>query len=1286
MGLHFVPWLIILGGVLAPLTSAAQNTGPDTPKNPADFQKLVLERANPDSLATDYAGAWLNIYQYLVPARFIDRHLYEQALLKLASTEGHGCEAAKERQAALACEANAAADVALSLIGFTENVLFRRDAVAFAESISDADPEPLIDSLLRLAYDEWSHGSITEAEIAANRAATLLAGRPQSVTQARRLRLAVLKARLADAHLDDGAALAALSEGVDAVVSKDIQRTVADPGVSDLVTLHLRGRFCPNCGRPVAAPVKRWLATEGSLLQVLAAPPGTYSTNELKAHALRYIKGNSAKEIAAMRWQHLAGKDDVAAARMLALSSFIGADSLQQPIMLKFLLEPDPRRQSAMPMKKAFDQIANDEFGQHGLELSIPTAFEEASWHYENGGLTNAARMTLEYLAQYRERYEDEKQAVKRTIRQARVFALALARLAALQLAAGDRAAAARSLDDASAIAQAKLREESGPDGGRTILAMRDLSDTLRLIAQTRHKLVAPTGHAEKPVGADALFRAMQAAITGETALTLEIAQQRRVLNTPRLAGLRREQLRATVEASHMAQIVEQYADFNYDEVLTQAQRDAEARRDQVAAELAKILPSTAQAVAEIEPVALADARSHLARNEALVLLRVGSRSLDGFLLDREGRTFVWRSPVRQDELEALVKSLRTGADMAAGKAPTFPIADAARLHEVIFGPIKARLGAYRKLLVLGDGPLQSLPYGILLTGMPANAPKSAQDFRAAALPWLVRTHAIALVPSVRSLVAQRLGAHASRASRPFLGVGNPQLASAGAGQRNIDMKSVFAGSKGGLADIAVLRNLASLPETEDELRDIAKVLNAGPEDIIVGSAANETAMKTLPLANYRIVTFATHGALAGELAGTSEPGLVLTPPPAATAEDDGFLSLSEIAGLKLDADLIILSACNTGTSDGRPRAESLSGLARGFFNAGARGLLVTHWAIPSESAVKSTTGLVAARARDPGMDWAEALREATLAIIDREGPQEWAHPSYWGAYVAIGVLPAALDVIESTDAQQSNQRSPKPETTAASTSERSKAVEYLVREQIAAACNGKKGAIDPASVIERDLTGDDKPDLIIHHHGIACEDGGRSGFCGAQECSANLYVRHDTLLRAASEFGAVEWIRVGEGRVPTIHTVTHGGKPLALKWNGSEFRAVSAALPSPAAARSKAAEYLIAEQIADACDGKPGTIDPRAVIERDLTGDGNADLIISHDGITCGRGGRSGLCGMQVCSVMIYVRRGPLLKLVVGDLLGMGVTVGDGKIPTIRSHAHGGKRHSMKWNGQEFR
>ncbi len=119
---------------------------------------------------------------------------------------------------------------------------------------------------------------------------------------------------------------------------------------------------------------------------------------------------------------------------------------------------------------------------------------------------------------------------------------------------------------------------------------------------------------------------------------------------------------------------------------------------------------------------------------------------------------------------------------------------------------------------------------------------------------------------------------------------------------------------------------------------------------------------------------------------------------------------------------------------------------------------------------------------------------------------------------------------------------------------------------------------------------------------------------------------------------------------------------------------------------RSKAADYLVREQIADACEAKGGKIDPAAVIERDLTGDGKADLIISHDGISCSGGGRSTACGMQVCAVKIYVRDGALLKLAVGDLLGTAVKVGDGAVPTIEWRIHGGSGRMTKWNGQAFR
>ena len=132
---------------------------------------------------------------------------------------------------------------------------------------------------------------------------------------------------------------------------------------------------------------------------------------------------------------------------------------------------------------------------------------------------------------------------------------------------------------------------------------------------------------------------------------------------------------------------------------------------------------------------------------------------------------------------------------------------------------------------------------------------------------------------------------------------------------------------------------------------------------------------------------------------------------------------------------------------------------------------------------------------------------------------------------------------------------------------------------------------------------------------------------------------------------------------------------------------AVLLAATASADARSRAADYLVAEQIAAACNGGRGTIDASGVIERDLTGDGAADLIIAHEAITCTGGGHTGsslFCGMQVCSVYFYVRRGALLEPVL-EMLGGGVAAGPGDVPSISMHGHGGGKGSVRWNGQTF-
>ena len=177
---------------------------------------------------------------------------------------------------------------------------------------------------------------------------------------------------------------------------------------------------------------------------------------------------------------------------------------------------------------------------------------------------------------------------------------------------------------------------------------------------------------------------------------------------------------------------------------------------------------------------------------------------------------------------------------------------------------------------------------------------------------------------------------------------------------------------------------------------------------VYLGERATESTLKTLSasgdLKRARILHFATHGLLAGETEGITrsraEPALMLTPPPQASDEDDGLLTASEVAQLKLDADWVVMSACNTAAGE-KVDTEALSGLARAFFYAGSRALLVSHWYVDSDAAVALTSGAFAQLQANPSLGRAEALRRSMLALIDKGGPN--AHPAYWAPFVVVG-------------------------------------------------------------------------------------------------------------------------------------------------------------------------------------------------------------------------------------------------------------------------------------------
>ena len=150
------------------------------------------------------------------------------------------------------------------------------------------------------------------------------------------------------------------------------------------------------------------------------------------------------------------------------------------------------------------------------------------------------------------------------------------------------------------------------------------------------------------------------------------------------------------------------------------------------------------------------------------------------------------------------------------------------------------------------------------------------------------------------------------------------------------------------------------------------------------------------------MVYFATHGLIAGDVKGLGEPSLALSIPANPTEIDDGLLTSSEVAQLKLNADWVVLSACNTVAGD-KPGAEALSGLARAFFYAGTRALLVSHWAVDTEAALRLTTSTFDIIASDAKIGRAGALRRAMLAYMNDASNPINAYPGLWGALSLVG-------------------------------------------------------------------------------------------------------------------------------------------------------------------------------------------------------------------------------------------------------------------------------------------
>lgn len=402
-------------------------------------------------------------------------------------------------------------------------------------------------------------------------------------------------------------------------------------------------------------------------------------------------------------------------------------------------------------------------------------------------------------------------------------------------------------------------------------------------------------------------------------------------------------------------------------------------------------------------PLTIAETQKLLQPDEALLVYVVDNAKSYLWLVRKNAARFI-QIPRTADSLKDSVQIIRQSLDLSgvrqADEIKPFDTKEATELYQALWQAISAELAGVRHVFVVPDGPLQSLPFGVLLESLPKAGVQRFSDYRN--LAWLGKRYALSTLPSVNSLRALRLFPKRQAINeQPFIGFGDPLLTGVTETNRGGSVAKLF--SRGAVADVDTVRNLPRLADTADELLAQSRIFKSGGDSVFLREKNTESTIKRLDLTKYRVLSFATHGLLAGELKGVAEPALVFTPPKQGSALDDGLLTASEVAQLKLNADWVVMSACNTAGPSGEPGAEGLSGLAKAFFYAGGRSLLVSHWPVSSEATVTLMTDIFSIYSANPKQGKAETVRLAMVRFMQNDKHAYFAHPAFWAPFVLVG-------------------------------------------------------------------------------------------------------------------------------------------------------------------------------------------------------------------------------------------------------------------------------------------
>jgi CHAT domain-containing protein/Tfp pilus assembly protein PilF len=438
-------------------------------------------------------------------------------------------------------------------------------------------------------------------------------------------------------------------------------------------------------------------------------------------------------------------------------------------------------------------------------------------------------------------------------------------------------------------------------------------------------------------------------------------------------------------------------------------EQEVSQRIDTIAAEQARIHSDLNRkfpdyvALAKPLPLTVAETQSYLTDDEAVIAFSVEDNASYAWVITRSDASWT-EIPIKNVGLVDKVKRLRPQFEQRSNYALPFDTTVAYQLYQSTMGPIADKLIGKTRLSMVLNGALSSIPFGLLVTQEPSGKSLKQVD-------WLIKSFAITVLPSIYSLKTLRSSTLPKEAPKPMIAFADPIFsmeatlkAETGRSSAMRSLPGLYSGAKLDLE--ALRRSLVPLPATRAEVMAIGQTLKVDKSDLRFGLDASEAVVKRTKLDQYRIVYFATHGLVAGDLAQFgkvgAEPALALTMPSHTTDFDDGLLQASEVAQLKLNATWAVLSACNTASSE-VVGAEALTGLARGFLYAGARSLVVSHWAVDDITTVQLMSELFRLSQESPNLSHGEMLREAMLKLINSAQTEQDAHPAQWAAFVVVG-------------------------------------------------------------------------------------------------------------------------------------------------------------------------------------------------------------------------------------------------------------------------------------------